>query len=257
MKYAGIVSAILTAWAIALSLPAAAQAQGVNQIIQGTIPALMGGQARGAGVRNGLPPTSMDSFVYEAFEYADAIYGDEGVGGLPPYFGFDKTHRIDTGIVDTRDAGLTNGHGSYMPDAVGRDEFLGAEWSQSGARGVSQASGMYMGTPQMMDPGLINMTRQVDLLSAPGDVSGTAGGAQGGGGRNGGGGASMPGLQIPGLPMSGQLPGLPGIPGLPIAGVPTSGMPMPGVSLPGAGGGGGAINFDLGGLGVSVGFPFP
>jgi hypothetical protein len=94
-------------------------------------------------LKNGLPPTTMDSFVYEAGGHAEHIYGDEGVNGLPPYMGFSKAHRINAGIMDRRDAGLTTGHGSYMPDASGKDEFIAppGEWGQSGARGHSSSSG--------------------------------------------------------------------------------------------------------------------
>ena len=35
-------------------------------------------------MRNGLPPTTTDSFVYEAAEHAEHIYGDEGIDGPPP-----------------------------------------------------------------------------------------------------------------------------------------------------------------------------
>ncbi|MBP9090158.1 hypothetical protein KBI23_03955 [bacterium] len=90
-----------------------------------------------------LPPTNLDSFVYQAGGHAEHIYGDEGVNGLPPYMGFSKAHRINAGIMDIRDAGLTTGHGSYMPDASGNDEFIAppGEWGQSGARGHSSSSG--------------------------------------------------------------------------------------------------------------------
>lgn len=97
--------------------------------------------------RNGLPPTSMDSFVREAKENADAIYGDEGTTSRPPFFGFEKCSRINAGIMDDRDRGLTTGHGSYLPDATGRDEFLGAEWSQSGTRGRLEVLGFQDGVP--------------------------------------------------------------------------------------------------------------
>lgn len=92
---------------------------------------------------NGLPPVTMDSFVYEAGAHAEHIYGDEGANGLPPYEGFTKAHRINAGIMDQRDAGLTTGHGSYMPDAWGNDEFIAppGEWSQSGYRDHTSASG--------------------------------------------------------------------------------------------------------------------
>ena len=96
--------------------------------------------------RNGLPPTRLDSFVKEAKENADAIYGDEGTCSYPPFFGFEKWSRINAGIMDGRDRGLTTGHGSYLPDASGNDEFLGAEWSHSGARGRREALEFQAGT---------------------------------------------------------------------------------------------------------------
>jgi hypothetical protein len=103
--------------------------------------------------RNGLPPTRTDSFVKEAKHHANHIYGDEGTRGLPPYMGFSKVHRINTGIMDERDSGLTTGHGSYLPDAWGGDEFHQNEWSQSGERGVSAADGFYEGLPVMTGSG--------------------------------------------------------------------------------------------------------
>lgn len=86
------------------------------------------------GMRNGLPPTSSDSFVLNAGADAELIYGDESVGRQPPpYMFFTEAHRINNGIRGDRNTGLTTGHGSYMPDASGRDEFSGmAESSQSG-----------------------------------------------------------------------------------------------------------------------------
>jgi hypothetical protein len=86
-------------------------------------------------VRNGLPPTSMDSFVHEAAGSACNIYGDEGFEGPPPFDSFTVEHRINTGITGVRDEGITTGHGSYMPDAWGGDEWTGNEWSMSGANG--------------------------------------------------------------------------------------------------------------------------
>lgn len=88
-----------------------------------------------SGTRNGLPATCMDSFVKNAGQRADAIYGDEGIGDNPPpfYGGFTKEHRINAGIVGKQDAGLTTGHSERLPDAWGRDEYLGQEWSQSGS----------------------------------------------------------------------------------------------------------------------------
>lgn len=100
-----------------------------------------------------LPPCTMDSFVREAGGHAEHIYGDEGSNGLPPYQGFGKAHRINAGIMDTRDAGLTTGHGSLMPDAWGKDEFLGAEWGRSGARGHEASDGFEDGLPVTGNPG--------------------------------------------------------------------------------------------------------
>jgi len=97
--------------------------------------------AQGVGqLRNGLPPTSMDSFVFEAGEDKEHIYGDEGVWDIPPYFEFTKPHRINTGIHDRRDAGLTTGHSEFLPDAWGADEFIGDEWDMSGS-GASGGTG--------------------------------------------------------------------------------------------------------------------
>lgn len=99
-------------------------------------------------VRNGLPPTSLDSFVKNAGEYAEAIYGDEGSEGLPPYEQFTPRHRINMGIVDTRDVGLTTGHRSVLPPAAGGDEFVDTEKNTlSGSNGgsfQSYANGMDM-----------------------------------------------------------------------------------------------------------------
>lgn len=93
--------------------------------------------APATGSRNGLPATVMDSFVGNAIKAgrAEAIYGDEGTGENPPpfYGGFTAEHRINAGIVGQQDTGLTTGHGSRLPDAWGRDEYLGQEWSQSGS----------------------------------------------------------------------------------------------------------------------------
>jgi hypothetical protein len=89
------------------------------------------------GLRNGLPPTRMDSFVLNAGAASDQIYGDEGTYDIPPFFGFGYENRINAGITGIRDKGLTTGHGSMMPSATGADEFIapgnpGGEWSLSG-----------------------------------------------------------------------------------------------------------------------------
>jgi len=89
--------------------------------------------------RGALPPTTLDSFVYQAGGQADAIYGDEGDIDIPPIDSFTKENRINAGITGQRDAGLTTGHGSFMPDAWGADEFIAppGEWGWSGARNGS------------------------------------------------------------------------------------------------------------------------
>ncbi len=63
-----------------------------------------------------LPATVLDSFVYAAAGSADQIYGDEGATDLPPFFGFDQSHRIERGITSV---GLTTGHPSLLPEAWG------------------------------------------------------------------------------------------------------------------------------------------
>jgi len=122
-----------------------------NQSLPRVRPTGLGGLAEihGPTGRNGLPVTSLDSFVLNAGGHAEHIYGDEGADGLPPYFEFTKVHRINTGITGQRDTGLTTGHGSYMPDAWGGDEFVdGPEWSQSGSNGGNAghwSQGVYTG----------------------------------------------------------------------------------------------------------------
>jgi hypothetical protein len=80
---------------------------------------------------SGLPPTNLDSFVYQS-GYNQAIYGDEGDVDIPPMNSFTKASRINAGINGQNAAGLTTGHGSFMPDAWGADEFIGNEWDFSG-----------------------------------------------------------------------------------------------------------------------------
>ncbi len=124
----------------------------MNQRLPRVPQAGLGGLAPifGGGGRNGLPNTSMDSFVLNAGGSADQIYGDEGTDGPPPFSEFTTEHRINTGIQGQRAAGLTTGHGSMMPDAWGGDEFCkGPEWSMSGSGSNSgpvwARPGMYAG----------------------------------------------------------------------------------------------------------------
>jgi hypothetical protein len=121
----------------------------------------------------------LDSFVYEAGGMAELIYGDEGTTDIPPYFGFDQSHRINSGITGTRAQGLTTGHGSYLPNAWGGDEFVGPEWSMSGspypnAPGVLSLFGMQIHTPNVNIPGV------------PGGLQSMVGGTNGIGGTNSG-----------------------------------------------------------------------
>ena len=102
----------------------------------------------GRSGRNGLPPARLDSFVKTAGSYAEMIYGDEGgnlengtrainrASVLPPIQEFTQENRINNGIRGERDRGLTTGHGSYLPNAWGGDEYMrkAEPFSQSGAR---------------------------------------------------------------------------------------------------------------------------
>ena len=133
-------------------LPLGAQAQSFNI---GPVNINLGGTGGGSGL---LPPTNLDSFVYQAGTNAEMIYGDEplptgGEGtsgggqqegggqfaGLPPQFGFTTDCRINAGITGQNAAGLTTGHGGLMPSAWGADEFLSApgEWCNT-ANGGNQ-----------------------------------------------------------------------------------------------------------------------
>lgn len=92
-------------------------------------------QIHGRTGRNGLPVTSLDSFVLNAGGAADQIYGDEGSEGPPPFEEFTAGHRIQAGIQGNA-RGLTTGHGSYLPCAWGGDEYVdGPEFSQSAPSG--------------------------------------------------------------------------------------------------------------------------
>jgi hypothetical protein len=119
----------LSVIALASTFNQAAQAQNATSIINQGLGIY--NQAT-TGNRMGLPPTTTDSFVYQAGGMADLIYGDES-NGLPPFFGFSQEHRINAGIFGQRDAGITTGHGSFLPDAWGADEFIGNEWSWAGS----------------------------------------------------------------------------------------------------------------------------
>ncbi len=134
----------------------------------------------------GLPPTSMDSFVRQAAGNADLIYGDEGVVDIPPYDYFDPIHRINAGIYDIRNKGLTTGHGSYLPDGWGGDEFTGNEWSRSGARSNPTQNPTYVQNQpsQGGDPASNSSTANPTSQPAPSNGRGDIQVGQGGTGNN-------------------------------------------------------------------------
>jgi hypothetical protein len=98
---------------------AASQAYGIAQNARGTS-------------RANLPPVNLDSFVQQAGGMAQMIYGDEGDVDIPPLDSFTKASRINAGITGINSAGLTTGHGSFLPDAWGGDEKTGNEWDMAG-----------------------------------------------------------------------------------------------------------------------------
>ncbi len=102
----------------------------------GLAPAVPGG-----GGRNGLPNTRLDSFVLNSGGLGEAIYGDEGTAGPPPYFGFGMQHRIGTGITSR---GLSTGHASVMPSAWGWDGEANHSGGFSGGNGVNWAPNEYL-----------------------------------------------------------------------------------------------------------------
>jgi hypothetical protein len=66
--------------------------------------------------RGTLPPTRLTSFIQDS-GMSEAIYGDEGTDGPPPFEGFDESHRIERGMVTSGE--LTTGHKSDAPSAWG------------------------------------------------------------------------------------------------------------------------------------------
>lgn len=175
-------------------------------------------------MRNGLPATNMDSFVFQAGAMADQIYGDESIQGQPEFSdGFTPNHRINAGITGVNDSGLTTGHGSLMPSASGRDEFLAApgEWCVSGASGydipsaqsyAGQAAGAVANAVWAELPGAMGSMGQSDG-SGLGRVMG------------------MPNAAV--MPPMPPMPGLSSLPGLPNMSMPVS-PPMPAMGVPAA-----------------------
>jgi hypothetical protein len=150
----------------------------------------LAGRYGGLYTRNGLPFTSMDSFVQNSIMNGTAsyIYGDEGsgypndgYGGLPPLRNFLPVDRINSGITGINGLGLTTGHSSLLPSATGADEFVGpslgypiGEWSESGSKST------FLPTINMLEGGGIG-------LSMPGVPAGITLGGGGTGGLTSGG----------------------------------------------------------------------
>lgn len=199
----------------------------------------------GASGRNGLPPTTLDSFVLNAGGNAELIYGDEGAEGLPPYEEFTQMHRINAGIFAVNDAGLTTGHGSLLPNAWGGDEFVKPEpFTQSGANlGAFQQGAAGFGAPQgdygNPDDGSRNN-------GDPGDPFNPNNGGPGAPGVPGGFGFDFGNGNGNGIP-GGMPGGMPGLPGMPNASNGVPGIPgMPGVpGMPGGNGNGGNFGFSF------------
>ncbi|HEY9776532.1 MAG TPA: hypothetical protein V6C81_22410 [Planktothrix sp.] len=134
--------------------------------------------AHAQAMRNGLPAVSTDGFVYEAGSQAEAIYGDECkkfgaemvTNNPPPIDGFEKENRIDSGIFDMRAAGLTTGHGEYLPDAWGADEWTGNEWDQA----APQQTTVSGGNTNLASVNLPGVTGSINLngMTVP-DITGT------------------------------------------------------------------------------------
>jgi len=135
--------------AFALAICPVAMAQNSNNAYYNYLPPevrqFLSNTQRNRPNSRGLPPTTLDSFVYQAGGMADQIYGDEGSTGLPPIDGFNKQNRINSGIFGQRDQGITTGHGSFMPDAWGN----GWEWGRSGSNGGNM---MPIYPPTTIDP---------------------------------------------------------------------------------------------------------
>jgi len=115
-------------------------------------------QAPGGGGRNGLPNTRLDSFVLNAGGLSEAIYGDEGSSGPPPYFGFGQQHRIQSGIYSQ---GLSTGHSGIMPCAGGFEGEFSHTGGFNGGQGANFAPNLYL-----------DGTMRGDLEGDPGKLGG-------------------------------------------------------------------------------------
>jgi hypothetical protein len=162
---------IVAAIAYAMAAPQAAEAQNLNITIGG-------GPSVNTG---GLPPTNLDSFVYQAGGAAADIYGDESTG-LPPLFGYTQASRINAGITGQNAAGLTTGHGSYMPCAGGADEFLASpgEWCTTGANGGPSISASALDAMDLTEAAIGFGSNLFNIGSATSGLTAGIGGLSGG-----------------------------------------------------------------------------
>ena len=101
------------------------------------------------------------------------------------------------------DAGLTTGHGSYLPDAWGADEFIGNEWSWAGSHNgnYSQQSAAALNAADLLESVLVSVLNLWDdnpvnaaADAAAGAVTSAASSAAQSAGSDIGGGMSSGGL---------------------------------------------------------------
>jgi hypothetical protein len=170
---------------------------------------------------NGLPVCNLDSFVHQAGMQAESIYGDEGLHTKPSAFGFSQSNRINAGISGQNDAGLTTGHGSYMPDANGADEFIMAPNGEWGPTGPGSGA-YYASMPPGVDDGPPDTTQTKELPN------------------------SAAGYGLVAAPVNGQLSLTYN------AATSPWGGSEPGLTI-GVSGGGGSVSVSGGGVSVSVG----
>jgi hypothetical protein len=171
-----LIKSLIATFAV-LSLATPSYAQSAGSVLGTLENILLNGQ--GSNQRSNLPPTNLDSFVYQAGGMADQIYGDEGDVDIPPLNSFQKQNRINAGINGVNAAGLTTGHGSYMPDAWGADEFLmpPGEWDMTGSGSSIQIPPPGINLGQILQTGLnqatLNTTYPGSNITSNANVNGT------------------------------------------------------------------------------------
>jgi hypothetical protein len=98
-------------------------------------------QIPGGGGRNGLPNTRLDSFVLNSGGLSEAIYGDEGSSGPPPYFGMSFQHTIGAGIYQR---GLSTGHSRTGASSWLGDNDVVPGRGFNGGQGANFAPNLYL-----------------------------------------------------------------------------------------------------------------